>query len=458
MATVDRVLSSELRALSQDDDSELRTQNSELALQRAVSWLLKAQDAEGWWCGELEANVSIQAEYILLMYFLGLRDDARWADVVRYIDLRQQDDGGWPIYYGGPSDLSTTIEAYVALKLTGRDPRDERMHRAFAFIRAKGGLPEARIFTKIWLALFGEYPWAGTPAMPPEMIFLPPWAPLNIYDFSSWARGTIVALLVVMSLEPVRPLPEYARVPELRDGFGKADFSLPRPKNPLGWRGAFYLLDRVLRHVPWPRGLRRHAIRVAEHWILAHQESDGSWGGIQPPWVYSMIALSSLDYPTDHPVMRRALDGMEDFGVHDEEGWRVQPCVSPVWDTGLAAIALLDAGLEPDHPAIAKANDWLLRNQVFAPGDWQVHTPHTPGGGWAFEFANQGYPDTDDTAIVILALRKAGAGDEAIRKAVRWLDGMRSRDGAWGSFDVDNADELVTKIPFADFGETIDPP
>ncbi len=458
MATADRVLSSEFRVQSQQHNSELRARNPELALNRAVQWLLDAQDAEGWWCGELEANVTIQAEYILLMYFLGVRDDARWAEVVRYIDPRQQDDGGWPIYYGGPSDLSTTIEAYVALKLTGRDPQDPRMRRALALIRTSGGVPKARIFTKIWLALFGEYPWAGTPEMPPEMMFLPPWAPLNIYDFSSWARGTIVALLVVMNLQPRRPLPDYARVPELRDGFDEADFSLPWPKNPFSWRGAFHLLDRVLRHVPWSPGVRRHAIRSAEHWILAHQEADGSWGGIQPPWVYSMIALSSLGYPTDHPVMRRALEGMEHFGVHDEEGWRVQPCVSPVWDTGLAATALLDAGLDPSHPAIVKANTWLLKNQVFAPGDWQVRTPHTPAGGWAFEFANQGYPDTDDTAIVILALRKAGAGEEAIKKAVRWLEGMRGSNGAWGSFDVDNTHDLVTKIPFADFGETIDPP
>jgi len=458
MATVDQVHSSEFRVLSQDENSELRTQNSKLALDRAVQWLLNAQDAEGWWCGELEANVTIQAEYLLLMHFLGLRDDARWHDVVRYIELRQQDDGGWPIYFGGPSDLSTTIEAYVALKLAGRAAEDPRMRRALARIRECGGLPKARIFTKIWLALFGEYPWTGTPVMPPEMMFLPPWAPLNIYDFSSWARGTIVALLVVMSFQPVRPLPEYARVPELRAGFKDADFALPRPKNPFSWRGAFYLLDRALRHIPWRGGLRRHAIRGAEHWILAHQEADGSWGGIQPPWVYSMIALSSLHYPTDHPVMQRALKGMEDFGLHDEEGWRVQPCVSPVWDTGLAAIALLDAGVEPDHPAILKANAWLLRNQVFAPGDWQLRRPYTPGGGWAFEFVNHGYPDTDDTAIVVVALRKAAAGDEAIKKAVRWLEGMRSSNGAWGSFDVDNTRELVTKIPFADFGETIDPP
>jgi squalene-hopene/tetraprenyl-beta-curcumene cyclase len=428
------------------------------ALDRAVEWLLKAQSPEGWWCGELEANVTIQAEYILLMQFLGLRDDHRWADILRYIDLRQQEDGGWPIYYHGPSDLSTTIEAYAALKLAGRGPGEPRMRRALAFIRSQGGLPKARVFTKLWLALFGEFPWEGTPVMPPELMFLPPWVPLNIYDFSSWARGTIVPLLIVMTLKPVRQLPEYARLPELREGFTDADFALPRPASFLGWRGAFYLLDQVLRHAPWLPPLRRHAIRAAEHWILAHQEADGSWGGIQPPWVYSIIALSILGYPNSHPVMQRTLRGMEDFGVLDHEGWRVQPCVSPVWDTGLSVIALLDAGLPRDHPAIRKAADWLLRNQLFGPGDWQVRTPGTPGGGWAFEFFNQGYPDTDDTAIVILALWKAGVGQEAIRKAVRWLEGMRSSNGAWGSFDVDNTRELVTKIPFADFGETIDPP
>ena len=423
-----------------------------------MQWLIEAQDAEGWWCGELEANVTIQAEYILLMHFLGLRDDARWVEVLRYVDLRQQADGGWPIYYHGPSDLSVTIEAYLACKLAGRDPDDPRMRRALAFIKAAGGLPRARVFTKIWLALFGEYPWQGTPVMPPELMLLPPWVPLNIYDFSSWARGTIVPLLIVMTLQPVRPLPDYARLPELHEGFAQADFALSRPKNPFGWRGAFYLLDCLLRRVRWPAALRRHCIRLAEHWILAHQEADGSWGGIQPPWVYSMIALSSLGYPTGHPVLQRALAGMEDFGVRDEEGWRVQPCVSPVWDTGLAQIALLDAGLPQEHPAISKASEWLLRNQLLGPGDWQVKAPRTPAGGWAFEFANQGYPDTDDTAIVILALRKAGVGEDAIRRAVRWLAGMRSGNGAWGSFDVDNNRELVTKIPFADFGETIDPP
>ncbi|MBV9120215.1 MAG: squalene--hopene cyclase [Chloroflexi bacterium] len=438
------------------NEGEVATARS--ALERAIAWLLEGQSPEGWWCGELEANVTIQAEYILLMQFLGLRDDRRWAEVVRYIDLRQQPDGGWPIYYRGPSDLSTTIEAYSALKLAGRDPDDPRMQRARDLIGKLGGLPRARVFTKLWLALFGEYPWSGTPVMPPEVMFLPPSVPLNIYDFSSWARGTIVPLLIVMTVQPVRPLPDYARLAELRAGFTDRDFALPAPDKVISWRSAFFGLDRLLRRVPWHPGLRRHSIRAAEHWILAHQEADGSWGGIQPPWVYSLIALSTLGYPVSHPVMRRSLQGMEDFGVQDHEGWRVQPCLSPVWDTGLSVLALLDSGIEADHPAIVRAVRWLLDNQLFAPGDWQVRTPGTAGGGWAFEFFNQGYPDTDDTAIVIAALWKAGAGHEAIRKAVAWLDGMRSRNGAWGSFDVDNDRELVTRIPFADFGETIDPP
>jgi squalene-hopene/tetraprenyl-beta-curcumene cyclase len=259
-------------------------------------------------------------------------------------------------------------------------------------------------------------------------------------------------------LRPVRPLPAYARLPELREGFSSADFALPKPAEKLSWRGAFYGLDQALRRVPWLPGLRRHAIRTAEHWILAHQEADGSWGGIQPPWVYSLLALSILGYPNSHPVMRRSLEGLEGFGVRDEEGWRVQPCVSPVWDTALTVIALLDAGTPADHPAIKRAADWLLAHQLFAPGDWKVKTPRTPGGGWAFEFENQGYPDTDDTAIVLIALLKAGVRTGALRHGVRWLEGMRSRNGGWGSFDVDNDRELVTKIPFADFGETIDPP
>ncbi len=469
MATVNRADVEALPASGEPAAQDLR-ERARVVLDASVAWLLERQGLEGWWCGELEANVTIQAEYIMLMHFLGLRDDSRWADIVRYVDLRQQPDGGWPIYYQGPSDLSTTIEAYAALKLAGRDPEDPRMRRARELILAHGSLPKARIFTKLWLALFGEYPWDGAPVMPPEMMFLPHWLPLNIYDFSSWARGTIVPLLIVMELKPVRPFPEWARLDELREGLSAKDFDLPRPGNLLSWRGAFWLLDRLMRALPEPRSIRRRALKVAEQWVLEHQEPDGSWGGIQPPWVYSLLALNALGYPTSHPVIARSLAGMERFGVHDGEGWRVQPCVSPVWDTALAVVALLDAGLPCDHPAIAKAVEWLLRNQLDAPGDWQVRARRTPPGGWAFEFHNQGYPDTDDTSMVLLALYKALAPEgrqptaersavwAAIRKGVRWLEGMRSRNGAWGSFDVDNCRDLVTKIPFADFGETIDPP
>ncbi|MHB8619184.1 MAG: squalene--hopene cyclase [Chloroflexota bacterium] len=451
----------------------LRARASE-SLRNGMDALLRAQDGEGWWCGELEANVTIQAEYILLMHFLGRRDDTRWQDILHYVDLRQQDDGGWPIYYQGPSDLSTTIEAYAALKLAGRPAEDERMARARAFILSRGGLARSRIFTKIWLALLGEYPWEGTPVMPPELMFLPSWVPLNIYDFSCWARGTIVPLLIVLALRPVRPLPPEARLPELRAGIEAADTRVPRPAPRPSWRLVFWLADRAVRHVRPPRLLRQRAIKAAERWVLNHQERDGSWGGIQPPWVYSLIALSTIGYANDHPAIARSLEGMEAFGVRDEEGWRVQPCVSPIWDTALAVIALLDAGLEAKHPAIVKATGWLLDRQLSGGGDWQVRSPRTPPGGWAFEFFNDGYPDTDDTGIVMLALWKtlnASGGDapegaswtsedvwRGLSLGARWLSGMRSRNGAWASFDVDNSRELVTKIPFADFGETIDPP
>ncbi|MGH2364508.1 MAG: squalene--hopene cyclase [Chloroflexota bacterium] len=445
-----------------DIDGRLRQRASQ-DLARAIEALLATQDAGGWWCGELEANVTIQAEYILLMHFLGLPDQQRWADVAHYIELRQQDDGGWPIFYAGPSDLSTTIEAYIALKLCGRDPDAPLLRAARAFILLHGSLPRARVFTKIWLALFGEYPWRGLPVMPPELMYLPPWVPLNIYDFSSWARGTIVPLLIVLAKQPRRPLPEMARVPELRAGLSQADFALPRPASLRGWRGTFYLADALLRRLPAPRHLRQRAISSAERWVLAHQEQDGSWGGIQPPWVYSLIALSALGYATDHPVIARSLAGMEAFGVRDTEGWRVQPCVSPVWDTALALLALAESGVPSDHPAVQKTVAWLLRQELSDPGDWQVRARRgTPPGGWAFEFFNHGYPDTDDTAIVALALLRAAPRHPhtraAVERSIRWLDGMRSRDGAWGSFDANNDRGIVTKIPFADFGETTDPP
>jgi squalene-hopene/tetraprenyl-beta-curcumene cyclase len=406
------------------------------------------------------------------------------------------------------------------------------MLAAAEFIRAEGGLPRARVFTHVWLALFGLWSWELVPALPPEIVLLRPWVPLNIYDFACWARQTIVALSVVKAHRPIGSLTfDLAELHVPSAPAGPAD---PRRSGP-GVRGALSLLtgdrwsrgralrvgsagegtrargsgssrsawlgllDRVLR--AYERrpiaALRRLALRRAELWIVRRQEADGSWGGIQPPWVYSLIALQVCGYPLDHPVMTRALEGLDRFMVEDRDdshrvgapagaSRRLEACQSPVWDTALAMIALTDAGIPAEHPSMVRAASWLLDEEVSRRGDWSVARPQLPPGGWAFEFANLNYPDVDDTAEVVLAMRRidgearAARGapplnrrftrrvgatadigeriDGAIGRAVRWVHGMQSSDGGWGAFDAENTRTLVRQLPFLDFGEVIDEP
>jgi squalene-hopene/tetraprenyl-beta-curcumene cyclase len=435
-------------------------------IQMAQAHLLGLQYSDGYWRGELESNPTMEAEYLLLTHFLGVADQARWRKLANHIIGRQRDDGTWGQFYDAPGDLSTTIECYFALKMAGHSPGEPIMRRAREFVLSKGGVPKARVFTKIWLALFGQWDWKGVPVLPPELILLPNWSPINIYDFASWARATIVPLLVLLDRKPVRPIPDWARIDELYPRpRSETDYSITRPKRLVGWETLFYAGDTVLRHLdklPW-KPTRGQAIRRAESWILEHQEADGSWGGIQPPWVYSLIALSSLGYPSGHHVIAKGLAGFESFAIEEAETLRIQACVSPLWDTALAMIALLDSGLPPDHPALARAGKWLIRKQVLNRGDWQVRAKGVPAGGWAFEFHNDFYPDLDDTAEIAMALDRLdlppdSGGEPAIERAIRWTLGMQSGNGGWGAFDKDNTKGLIAKIPFADFGEAIDPP
>ena len=446
------------------------TRQARSALDRAVGHLLELQDKQGWWQGELETNVTMDAEDLLLREFLGIRTGEQTEAAARWIRSSQREDGTWANFLGGPADLSTTIEAYVALRLAGDPPEAYHMAVAAGWIRDRGGIAASRVFTRIWLALFGQWSWDDLPVMPPEMIYLPAWFPLNIYDWACWARQTIVPLTIVCSLRPVRPLP--FGLDELR-GSGHVA-AQEQGAADAAWERLFAGLDRALhvyhrRGVPTApgRAVRRAAMRRCADWIIARQERDGCWGGIQPPWVYSLIALHLLGYGLDHPVIKRGLDGLDGFTVWEDtqDGplRRLEACQSPVWDTVLAMIALADAGLAPEHPALTAAGRWVLDEEIRGPGDWQVRRPDLPaGGGWAFEFHNDVYPDVDDTAEVVLALQRAvPPGPEqaaSLQRALRWLSGMQSRDGGWGAFDADNTRALVGKLPFCDFGEVIDPP
>jgi squalene-hopene/tetraprenyl-beta-curcumene cyclase len=428
------------------------------ALDRAVGALRAEQHADGWWKGELETNVTMDAEDLLLREFLGIRTEQQTADSARWIRSRQRDDGTWSTYLDGPGDLSTTLEAYVALRLAGDAIEAAHMQDARAFIRASGGIGASRVFTRIWLALFGQWPWERLPVLPPELMLLPHWVPLNVYDFGCWARQTVVALTIVSAHRPVHQLP--IDIDELNVG------PAPTTRSSLStWAGRFHALDRLLHRYerrPVAR-LRTFSLQAAERWILQRQEADGSWGGIQPPWVYSLIALSLQGYQLDHPVMQAGLAGLEGFTISDEAGRRIEACQSPVWDTALAALALSDAGVPSEDPALRAAGRWLVGQEITVRGDWSVRRPELPPGGWAFEFANDNYPDIDDTAEVVLALRRIGCADRspiegATERAVAWMEGMQCADGGWGAFDVDNTQALCRELPFCDFGELIDPP
>ncbi|MBO0709377.1 MAG: squalene--hopene cyclase, partial [Candidatus Dormibacteraeota bacterium] len=360
------------------------------------------------------------------------------------------------LYHDGPADLSSGIEAYAALKVLGLDPAREEMTRALAVIHRMGGVAHARVFTKIWLALFGEYPWRGVPSMPPELVWLPKSAPLNLYDFSCWARQTVAPLLIVLSRRPRRQL-----------GVELSELVVPGTEDLLTrvpGSGPFWWLDQLLKlydRLPLHPG-RSRARRRLVRWIVERQEADGGWGGIQPPWVYSLIALNLQGRSLEDPVMAKGLSGMEGFALSDGDGWRFQACMSPVWDTAWAVRALRAAGLERSHESLQRAVGWLLQEQIMGGGDWQVRSPGLEEcGGWAFEFENDHYPDVDDTAVVVCALLE-GAPNARVRQAVyragRWVQAMRSSNGAWAAFDRDNDSKWPYRLAFADFGALTDPP
>ncbi len=441
------------------------------AIDAALDWAIDDQDPKGFWVGMLESNPSMEAEWILCMHFLGITDDPKYAGVVAGLLSKQRPDGSWENFHNAPAgDISTTVEAYAALRAAGRGPDSEELVRARAWILAHGGLSKVRVFTKMWLALVGEWPWDGTPTLPPELILLPTWVPFNIYHFASWARGTMVPLCILSAKRPVRPLPPEARLDELfPDGREQMDYRLPRRGKLFSWETLFLGLDRLVNWIGkrsiYPQ--RREAIRLCVEWIIERQEADGCWGGIQPPWVYSLMALNVAGYSIHHPVLAKGLEAFNAPWAYERDGATyIQACMSPVWDTVLMLLAMLDCGYDyRNSESVRKALRWVLDEQVDAPGDWQELNPGLQPGGWAFEFENDWYPDVDDTAvalIVLARLRRSVNGHlpvaDAIDRALGWVRGMVCRNGAWAAFDRDNTGSLVAKIPFMDFGEALDPP
>jgi squalene-hopene/tetraprenyl-beta-curcumene cyclase len=397
-------------------------------VERASERLLSLQHPDGWWKGELESNATMIAEHLFLLHFLGLRDAETDRLLANELLARRRSDGTWSIWFEGPPDLSVTVEAYAALKLAGVDAGDATRDS----IRRAGGVPKTRIFTRAFLALIGQWPWRRLAHVPVELTLLPSDGPLSVYDFACWARQTMVALSVVEALRPVRP--SAIDLGEI----GGRKTEPPR--------------------APRASALRRHAIAVAERWVRERQEADGSWGGIQPPWVWSLVMLAALGHGFEDETFARGLAGWERFMVRDGDRLRPEACQSPVWDTALAVLALRAAGVPADDPRLQAAGDWLLREEVTVKGDWSIRRLGLAPGGWAFEFDNDLYPDVDDTAVVVLALRELGRGDPAVKRGLDWMVGMQSRSGGWGAFDVDNEALWLYRLPICDFGKVTDEP
>lgn len=439
--------------------------------------LLAQQRDDGHWVGELEGDTILESEAILLMAYLGREREPRCARMARYLLNQQQPGGGWSNYPDGPVELSGTVKAYFALKLTGHDPDAPYMQRACAVIRSLGGAARVNSFTKFYLALLGQFPYDNCASVPPEMMFLPTWAYFNIYAMSSWTRTIVIPLSIFSARKPLRQLP---------DALGIRELFLSPPETPrwphpptrrlLSWTNFFLGVDQVVKwYERWcPSFLRAAAVKRARAWMIEHFADSDGLGAIFPPIIYTIISLRSLGYTDDTAEMSYALKQLDDLMIEENGSVRVQPCVSPVWDTALAVNALASAGVPTRDASLEQATRWLLDREVRRPGDWSLLNPKLEPAGWCFEYRNGFYPDTDDTAMVLMGLARSGAAWQtnpdlsvrepttripipAAQRGVQWLLGMQNSDGGWAAFDRDINREVLEKVPFADHNAMLDP-
>ena len=467
------------------------------AVARTRQWLLQQQHDDGHWVAELEGDTILESEYILLLTYLGQEDCDRARRAADYLVEKQRPEGGWEMCPGGGVEISGSVKAYFALKLTGHDPGAEYMQRARRAILAHGGADAVNSYTRFYLALLGQIPYEQCPAVPPEFVLAPTWFPANLYAVSSWARTIIVPLSIMWACQPSRELEPRRGVREL---FLKEPTDWPPLRCPdlpggtglFSWDRFFRVVDRGLkwyqRHQVAP--LRRHALRKAEAWMLERFEGSDGLGAIFPPIVWSIVALRCLGHADDSPEVVECHKQLENLILEDDEtgAIRLQPCKSPVWDTAITVRALTACGVRPDRPEIGRAIDWLLEKQILWPGDWSKTVDVEPGG-WAFEYANDFYPDSDDTAMALMALQSQFEPREesetglppdlrvaedsrldpqehvermdnsaaAIRRGLAWMVAMQNKDGGWGAFDRNNTAQFLCYVPFADHNAMIDP-
>jgi squalene-hopene/tetraprenyl-beta-curcumene cyclase len=436
------------------------------AMARAQQNLLRQQKPDGHWCGELFVDSTLCSDYVLYLHWLGEVDRDIQDRCTEHILRRQLPDGGWNIYYGGPSEINASVKAYFALKLAGYSADLPFMREARANILRMGGIPRVNTFSKLYLALMGQFPWKYLPTIPVEMVLLPTWAPFHIYKMSSWSRAMLVPLAIINHFKPMRELPGEKQLHELYPlGTEHKDFRLTRDERLFTWRNLFLRADdalKMLHRIPW-KPLRQIALEQAERWMIDRigEGSDGL-ATVYPAMLNALIALHALGYPNSHPALIKAKKDFEGLFVDDPEDFRIQPCLSPVWDTAINVIALAESGLPPEHPALQKGADWLTSKEVRVRGDWTKNNSHPEASGWAFEYNNVYYPDTDDTAMVLMALRLVRPKDdkqfeEVFERALAWQLSFQCRDGGWGAFDKDVIDGWLENMPFADHNAILDP-
>ncbi len=432
------------------------------AITASQNYLLSLQHPDGYWWAELESNITLTAETVLLYKIWNTDTTRPLHKVETYLRRQQNEQGGWELFYGDGGEISTSVEAYMALRLLGVPKDDPALIRARKFILSQGGISKTRIFTKFHLALIGCYDWRGIPSIPPWIMLFPNNFFFNIYEMSSWARESTVPLLIVFDKQPIFEIDPSFTLDELySEGIENVEYNLPRNHN---WSDLFLGLDKVFK---WTRKhnlvpFHQKSLQAAEKWVLNHQQETGDWGGIMPPMVNSLIAFKVLNYHVADPCVQRGFEAIDRFSIEEEDSYRVQACVSPVWDTAWALRSLVESGLKPDHQALVKGGQWLLNKQVLDYGDWAIKNKQGKPGGWAFEFTNRFYPDLDDSGVVVMALNGIKLPDEnrkqaAINRCVEWMATMQCKPGGWAAFDIDNDQNWINEIPYGDLKAMIDP-